>query len=81
MSVQIKLTKKEIHDLESLKMRGSLSLRKYNRINILLLLHKGKRVTDIEDFLSVDRITVWRTKNRYLEAGIEKALEEDPRTG
>jgi len=31
MSVQIKLTKKEIHDLESLKMRGSLSLRKYNR--------------------------------------------------
>lgn len=67
--------------MEAQKSGSNLSLRKYNRINILLLLHKGKRSTDIEDFLSVDRITVWRTKTRYLEQGIEKALEEEQRPG
>jgi putative transposase len=81
MSVQIKLNKKELRYLESQKQAGNLNLRKYNRINILLLLNKGKRTSEIEDFLGVDRITVWRTKNRYLEQGIEDALEEADRSG
>jgi putative transposase len=67
--------------LASRKKSKDLSLRKYNRINILLLLHKGKRTSEIEDFLQVDRITVWRTKNRYLEGGVEAALEEEARRG
>src|SRR5690606_36660770 len=81
MSAQIKLSKKELLYLESQKAGGTISLRKYNRVDILLLLHKGKRPTDIEEFLSVDRITIWRTKNRYLEQGVEQALEEAERTG
>lgn len=81
MSAEIKLNNKELLYLEAQKTQGNLSLRRYNRINILLLLHKGKRPTDIEDFLSVDRITVWRTKMRYLEYGVEQALEEEPRSG
>lgn len=81
MSEQIKLNKKERHYLEAQKKAGNLSLRKYNRINILLLLHKGKTPTEIEDFLDVDRVTIWRTKNRYKEQGVEKALEEEKRPG
>lgn len=81
MSTQIKLSKKELLYLEDQKRSGNLSLRKYNRINILLLLNKGKKNGDIEDFLDVDRITIWRTKKRYLESGIEMALEEQERTG
>lgn len=81
MSVQIKLNKKELLYLETQKKSGDLSLRKYNRINILLLLHKGKKSFEIEDFLDVDRVTIWRTKTRYLEQGIEKALEEEDRPG
>lgn len=81
MRVQIKLNKKELLYLESQKRLHDLSLRKYNRINILLLLNKGKRISEIEDFLDVDRITVWRTKSRYLEQGIEKALAEEDRSG
>lgn len=81
MSIQIKLNKKELLFLENQKRSGSLSLRKYNRINILLLLHKGKKNVEIEDFLEVDRITIWRTKMRYLEQGIESAIEEDARSG
>lgn len=81
MSVQIRLGKKELLYLDAQKKSGNLSLRKYNRINILLLLDKGKRNSEIEDFLDVDRITIWRTKSRYLEQGIEKALEEEERRG
>jgi transposase len=81
MSTQIKLSKKDLLYLEDQKRSGNLSLRKYNRINILLLLNKGKKNGDIEDFLDVDRITIWRTKKRYLESGIEMALEEQERSG
>ncbi|HEY0298294.1 MAG TPA: helix-turn-helix domain-containing protein [Arachidicoccus sp.] len=81
LSTQIKLNKAELSYLESEKRSGNLGLRRYNRINILLLLHKGKKNVEIEDFLDVDRVTVWRTKKHYLEFGIEKALEEEPRSG
>lgn len=81
MSIQLKLNKKELAYLEAQKRLGNLSLRKYNRINILLLLHKNKRQRDIEDFLGVDRTTIWRTKSRYREFGVEKALEEEERPG
>ena len=80
-SIPFKLKKSELSYLETYKNSNNLSLREYNRVNILLLLHKGKRVTDIEEFLSVDRITIWRTKKKYLEQGIKKALEEDARPG
>ncbi len=81
MITQFKLSKKELKYLESQKTSAKLSLRVFNRINILLLLNKGKKHSEIEDFLSVDRITIWRTKTRYLEQGIEKALDEEERPG
>lgn len=81
MIVRIKLSKKELNYLAKEKVKGNLSVRKFNRINILLLLNKDKKNSEIEDFLDVDRITIWRTKNRYAERGIEAALEEDTRPG
>lgn len=81
MRTPIKLTKKELAYLEVQKRSADLGLRKYNRINILLLLSKGKKNSEIEDFLNVDRITIWRIKGRYLEQGIEAALEEIARPG
>ena len=81
MSLPIKLNKKEVLYLESQKRLPNLSTRKYNRINILLLLNKGKKPSEIEDFLAVDRITVWRTRVRYQEQGVENALVEDDRPG
>src|SRR5271169_4870490 len=80
MRTLIKLKKPELAYLESCKL-GKRSLREYNRLNILLLLNKGKKPSEIEDFLNVDRITIWRTKKKYLEHGVEKALEEDERPG
>lgn len=81
MSAVINLKKVELSCLESYKQGGRLSVRQYNRINILLLLHRGKKVREIEEFLGVDRSTVWRTKKKYLTQGIHKALEEEDRPG
>jgi len=67
--------------LTTQKHSGNLSLRKFNRINILLLLHKGKKTSEIADFLDVDRITIWRTKSKFQKYGVEQALEEADRPG
>jgi putative transposase len=80
MELSIKLKKSELLYLESFKS-SKRSLREYNRANILLLLHKGKKIADIEDFLNVDRITIWRVKKKYLGLGVKNALEEDARSG
>ena len=80
MNSFIKLKQSEVMYLESFKS-SNRSLREYNRANILLLLNKGKKINDIEDFLNVDRITIWRTKKKYLEHGVQKALEENYRSG
>lgn len=77
----IKLTQKEIIFLHKYKKSENRSEREYNRANILLLLHKGKRDSEIMDFLEVERTTIWRTKQKYLEEGLEKALQEKERSG
>jgi putative transposase len=80
MEPQLKLSESDLTYLRSYK-EGKRSLREYNRLNILLLLDKGKKTGEIEDFLGIDRITIWRVKKKYLEQGVEKALEEEARTG
>jgi transposase len=77
----IKLSDSDVAYLEKFKNNGKKSLREFNRVNILLLLNKGKKTSEIEEFLDVDRVTIWRVKNKYLESGIEKALVEDERPG
>ena len=81
MQPSIKLSKTDLSYLDTYKSKSKLSLREYNRLKTLLLLNKSKKVVEIEEFLNVDRITIWRIKKRYLEHGIEKALEEDERSG
>ena len=71
----------EIEYLQSFKRSGKKSRREYDRANILLLLHKGKTDVDIEDFLEVERTTIWRTRKKFLEDGLEEALKEKPRSG
>jgi Homeodomain-like domain len=77
----VKLKKSALAYLELHKKDGKISLRQYNRINILLLLHREKRVGEIEEFLGVDRVTIWRTKKKYLTQGVAKALQEEDRPG
>jgi len=78
---QVKLSSSELSFLRSFKSSGKRSQREYDRVNILLLLHKGKKDAEIVDFLEVERTMVWRTRNRYLQEGVEKALQEKERSG
>lgn len=78
---EIKLKPKEVLFLQAFKKSERRSAREYDRANILLLLHKGKKDAEIEDFLEVERTTIWRTKQKYFEEGIERALEEKERSG
>jgi putative transposase len=75
------LTESDLTYLEAFKREGKKSVREFNRLNILLLLHRNKKVSEIEEFLDVDRITIWRTKKKYLESGVELALQEEQRSG
>ena len=77
----IKLTKREITFLQEYKSSKDWSLREFNRANILLLLHDGKKESEIADFLDIERTTIWRTKQKYLKSGIEKSLKENVRSG
>ena len=81
MQQAITLTESDLTYLKLYKNSGPLSLRQYNRLNILMLLHRGKKSIEIEDFLGVDRVTIWRTKKKFLEQGLQKALQEDQRSG
>lgn len=79
--VEIKLKKSQKAYLEKFKYSERRSGREYDRANVLLLLNKGKRDNEIEDFLGVDRITIWRIRKTYLEEGVKQALQEKPRSG
>ena len=77
----VKLSLSEIKFLHAFKSSGKRSQREFDRANILLLLHKGKKDAEIVDFLEVERTTIWRTRKRYLEEGLEKSLQEKERSG
>src|SRR6266545_3619139 len=81
MAVELKLTKKEIEYLRTLKKSGDHSLREFNRATILLFLGKGLTISEIENLLEVDRTTIWRIRERYLKHGLEAALTEGKRSG
>lgn len=81
MKAKLTLSKREREYLRTFKKSGEHSLREFNRANILLFLDKGITVSEIANLLEVDRTSIWRIKNRYLEQGLEVSLAEDSRSG
>lgn len=78
---RIKLTHQEADYLRTFKSVGIKNAREVNRAHILLLLDKGKKVQEIEDFLEVERTAIWRTKKKYLKQGVEFAIKDIERPG
>ncbi|MBI5414497.1 helix-turn-helix domain-containing protein, partial [Candidatus Peregrinibacteria bacterium] len=76
--IKIILSSDEILFLKKFKEGKGRTLRETNRVNILLLCHRGKREKDISEFLEVTTDTIWRIKKRYTEGGVKKAIEESP---
>jgi transposase len=78
---KVDLTRSERETLEGLTRKGKLGARKMKRAQILLKAADGQRDEDIIQALCVGHSTVERIRRRFVEGGLERALNEDPRPG
>jgi transposase len=77
----VDLTHEERTTLLDLIKSGEHSARKINRSHILLLADEGKTDKEIAKVLHTGSATVQRTRQRFVEANLEGALNERPRPG
>lgn len=78
---QVKLKLKERKKLKQLISKGTEKARKITRCRILLLSHEGKTDTHIIEALKVARNTIRQVRSRYVQEGLEAAINEQPRPG
>jgi transposase len=77
----VTLTNEERNELQELTRSGELSVRKMKRALILLRADDGWKDREVMAALNTSRPTVERIRKRYVEGGLDKALNEDPRPG
>ncbi len=77
----VDLTAEERAELLALLNRGIAPARKLTRARILLLADDGNTDEEIAAALHVHRVTVERTRRRFVEGGVARALSELPRPG
>jgi len=77
----VKLSEEERQELLDLTRKGEVKARKMKRAMILLKADEGFTDPEIMAAVNVSRPTVERIRKRFVEGGLEKALEEDPRPG
>lgn len=77
----IELSKTDRDELTNLTRKGKASARTINRARILLLADEGRAESEISEILGTSGNTIWRTKKRYNEGGLDWALYDQPRPG
>ncbi len=77
----INLSDAEREMLEQRTRKGNLNARQFKRALILLKANEGYSDPQIMAALNVSRPCVERLRKRYVEDGIERALNDDPRPG
>jgi len=83
---RVKLSQEERTALEKLTKAGTIAVRKLKRIRILLLSDEGKYGPakpnqEIAEIVEVSHVTVSRIRKRYVEEGLEQAINEKPKSG
>ena len=78
---RVTLTADERLHLEALTQKGKVSARRVKRAQILLAADQGSTDEAIATNVVVGTSTVYRTKQRFVEEGLERALSELPRVG
>jgi len=76
----VELTSKERNELERMLRSGKHSARKITRARILLKADEGLSDEEIVEAVQTSRLTVERTRKRFVEEKLE-ALHERPRPG
>ncbi len=77
----VTLSEEEAGELERLEKAGSLGVRKLKRVMTLRMAHEGYSIEESAKALKVGTSTVYRTRRRYVEEGLEAALNERGRPG
>jgi transposase len=78
---RVKLTQLERNKLIELTKKGKTSARKLRRAQTLLLTDAGYKDEEIATMLHLGVATVERTRKKFVEGGLELALNERPRPG
>jgi transposase len=78
---RVTLTADERLHLETLIQKGKVLARRVKRAQILLAADQGSTDEAIARNVAVGTSTVYRTKQRFVEEGLERALSELPRSG
>ncbi len=79
--LKIKLKSKEVKILKALIGKGTEKARKITRCRILLLCNDNRNKKEIALALSIDPHTITNICRRYLDEGLESAINEKPRSG
>jgi transposase len=77
----VELSPAEQEHLQVLLSCGSKLARQLKRAQILLSAHAGRPDGEIAALVRVGLSSVYRTKRRFVEGGLERALNDDPRPG
>ena len=77
----VELSEAECGELHAMLSGGKQAARKLKRAQILLAAHAGVPDEAIATSVAVGGSTVYRTKRRFGEGNLEKALSEEPRPG
>lgn len=75
----VTLTAEQRVQLLDIVKKGNTSVRRLNRAHALLLASEDKPDTAIADALHIGVSTVERIRQRFVEGGMERALNEQPR--
>ena len=78
---RVTLTQYERNELRALLNGGKSPARKLKRAQILLAADAGVSDEDIALSVGVGGSSVYRTKRRFVEGNLERALSEEPRPG
>ena len=78
---RVELSQAERDELTAMLGGGKHAARKLKRAQILLAADGGRRDEEIARTVSVSLSTVGRTKRRFVEGNLERALSEEPRPG
>ena len=77
----VDLRPEEREELLGLLRGGQARVRKTNRARILLLADEWRTDEEVAEALLTSVSTVERTRKRFVEGGLERALNESPRPG
>ena len=78
---RVELSQAERYELTAMLSHGKRAARKLKRAQILLAADAGRSDDEIARTMAVGGSTVYRTKRRFVEGNLERALSEDPRPG